>query len=235
MSETITWSGYEWLTRHAWGSMHDEPDKRNDSWADPSQLRVTNTGVLQLNIGYNPKTIIINGKPTTAHYGVGTITSIVKFGYGVYTISAKMPIGVGLWSAFWMYDNCCPEIDFEMYSHRGNYVNGLLRRVAAETCVHTEPGLGLKPFPARAPWIWQYGNEHIDMRFCTYTIRWTADSMEWFIDGNRVRKLRDREILRYLQGRKMTVIVNTYIDGRYQAEFSINSPMEVGYFKYLPI
>lgn len=229
MKETITWSGHEWLTRLGWGSMHDDPAKRNDCWMDPSQLKITNTGSLLLNIAHNPKTMTLNGVETTANYGAGTISSIQTFGYGTYTICAKMPVGVGLWSAFWLYDNCNPEIDFEMYSMGGDYRKCFLRPYAVETCLHTEPEYELKRFPARAP-LFSHFNHDPSAGFHEYTIRWKSNLLEWYIDGVRVRRLKDEKTLRYLQDRKMTAILNTYIDGRYQEKFRINSPMEVRYF-----
>jgi beta-glucanase (GH16 family) len=140
-----------------------------------------------------------------------------------------MPVGVGLWSAFWLYDNCNPEIDFEMYSMNGDYRKCFLRPYAVETCLHTEPEYELKRFPARAPLFSQF-NSNPDGDFHVYTIRWKYDLLEWYIDGVRVRRLKDKKTLRYLQDRKMTAILNTYIDGRYQEKFRINSPMEVRYF-----
>ena len=230
MSETIIWSGYEWLTRQPWGSVHDDPVARANCWYDPAAVKVQN-GVMSLDIIDHPNS------DKTARFGVGLLSSVHAFGYGVYTIEAQLPRGCGLWPAFWMYeeDRCIPEIDiFEGYSSDGNYRDSLFFPIAVQSCLHCEPESGLKEMKARSPWFWQFAKRP-DKRFCNYTLVWGKIRLDWYINGFYVRQLTDIDRLKYLRDRKMTVIINNHFTSGYNGEHRSDSPFYVKYFKYVPI
>lgn len=245
MSDIIEWSGYKWLTRQRWGSVHDEADKRVDCWYDPDSVRVLNNDQLELSIHYNPKNFDINGQTITAHYGVGLITCETDFGYGKFEVECKMPKGKGLWPAFWMYNPTAgemakPEIDiFEGYSDKkGNYREccSFLRPYNVESCLHLESGLGLPKTPAQKPWIWDFNSNPSD-GFHKYSLNWTTELIEFKIDNKTVRYIDDQDIVNYCSNRKLILLLNTHIDGNFANTFEIDekNPFLINYFSYDPL
>ena len=90
MSETINWSGYEWLTRERWGSIH--PSK-SWNWYDPTAIEINDAGQLRLKIHRNPRDFDINGKIIHSEYGAGLICCDREFGFGHCQIEAMLPSG----------------------------------------------------------------------------------------------------------------------------------------------
>jgi hypothetical protein len=245
MSEIISWSGYQWLTRERWGSIH--PYKQWN-WYDQSAIEIDNANRLKLQIHHNPREFTLPAdeyfpeRKVISKWGIGIITCETEFSYGLFSIEAKLPKGRGIWPAFWMYDpanpsgQALPEVDIlEAYSGAGDYRNGWLHPYRIENGLHIERNLGLKKFRARSPWIWQFNSNPSD-GFHRYQFLWMPDRMEFRIDGCSVRNITDRKIMNYCAGRRLIVLLNTHIDGRYQTDFGIDpkNPFMINYFNYLP-
>lgn len=233
----FNWKGISWRTSQPWGQVHDNKEARADCWYDPTQVNINAQGQLILNIGVNPKTFNINGVPTMVKYGIGLVSSIQCFGYGLYEIRAKLPVGKGLWPAFWMYekDRCIPEIDvFEGYSKTGRYYNTCLRPAAVQSCFHSEPELNLPRIPAQSPWFWNF-NTNPSKGFNTYTLIWNENQMDFYINNKCVRRIKDNLILEYCRGRQMMVILNTHADWNFRhiLEWDDNNPFVIDYFTYM--
>jgi len=231
MSEIINWSGYDWLTRERWGSIHPE---KSYNWYDPSAIKIVN-GQLKVNIHNKPRTFLINGKEVLSQFGTGLITCETDFGFGKFEIEAKLPSGRGLWPAFWMYATDCwpPEIDiFEGYSgEKGNYYNNFLKPVNIQNCIHIRDEWNINPINAYTPWFFQF-MKRPDLSFHRYSCTWTKDNLEFFIDGRKIRAINDKNLLDHLSNYKMRVIINNHIDGGYLTNWNIEIPFIINYFKY---
>ena len=81
----IEWSGYKWNTQERWGKVH-----KDKSWNhyDSDCVRVDNWGYLHLETSKSKE---IDG--FTPEFGVGLISSVDKFGYGLYEVECKLPTG----------------------------------------------------------------------------------------------------------------------------------------------
>lgn len=240
--EIIWWSGYKWLTRERWGSIHPY---KSYNWYDPSAVEVTDKNQLKLHVHYNPREFTLPAdeyfpeRTIVSEWGIGLLTCETEFSHGLFTVEAMMPKGKGMWPAFWMYDpnnKCIPEIDiFEGYSGQGDYKNDCLHPYRVESCLHLPRNMGFKKFTAKSPWIWNFNSNPSD-GFHTYQITWTKDKMEFRIDAKTVRKITNRKVMDYCSGRKMILLVNTHIDGKYQTDFTVDPdhPFTIKYFDYLP-
>lgn len=234
MNEIISWSGYNWLTRERWGSIHPE---KPYNWYDPSAIKIHNDQ-LCLNIHKNPRSFTINKKQINSPFGTGLVTCESDFGFGKFEIEAKLPKGKGLWPAFWMWavDEWPPEIDiFEGYSGlKGNYYKHFIKPVNVKSCVHLRDEWNTRKICAKAPWIIQF-NKKPYKEFHIYSCVWTNDKLEFYIDNKRIRKIRDKKILGHIARYKMKIIINNHIDGKYISVWNIESPFVINYFKYEPL
>lgn len=230
VKDKINWSGYEWLTQERWGKIHkDKPW----NWYDPSCVKVDNWGYLHLETHKNPTKI--NG--LNPDYGVGLISSVKDFGYGIFEIKAKLPTGKKLWPAFWMWgaDSWPPEIDiFEGYTDNRN---GYFK----------PKSLGWWNLPTNV-WTHKKGDKAVNLRaktkysgfkdpaknFIKYTCTWAEDIIRIEHDGYVVRWVDDPEILSYFKNTKMCVIINNHFQkdppkGNNYSDFVIE------YFNYIPL
>jgi len=234
--EKFTWSGYQWLARERWGSIH--PGK-SWCWYDPTAISGKTDGQINLNIHKNPKDFVINGKTIHSDYGIGIMCCETNFTFGTFEIEAKLPSGIGTWPAFWFYppDTWPPEIDWEFYSRDTNYIRktclSRLRKYLAQSCVHFREEWKLKggdPVSAET----KYFNGHPASTFNRYGINWTPDKLEFLINRVVVRTMNDPVFMNYLSQYKLMVIINNHIDGFYRDKFTIGEPFVINYFKYTP-
>lgn len=230
--KTINWSGYNWITEERWGQIHFG---KSWNWYDPDCVELID-GDLHLSISDTAKKFIDEGGKVVSPNGTGLVCCLSNFGFGRFEIEAKLPKGVGLWPAFWMWATNAwpPEIDiFEGYSGDGNYRGNILRPVKVQSCVHVRNEWQTKKIPARSPWFCQFNNRP-DETFNTYTCDWLPDRIEFYINGRSVRKIKDKNILNHLADYKMQVIINNHVDGKYVNHFAYESPFVVKYFNFTP-
>lgn len=244
--ETITWSGYEWLTRERWGSIH--PGK-SWNWYDPTAVEVNESGQLLLKIHRNPRDFVIDGKTVHSEYGTGLICCEREFGFGKYEIEAKLPSGNCLWPAWWMYPPVAwpPEIDiFEAYSKLTGYRKYSwlhkyfprwfddVRSWNVQSCIHTRQDEKIDQVPARNPDIDDFNCDPTQY-FIKYGMRWLSSEISFYIDDVCVRKVFDRKVLDHLADYgPMMVILNNHIDGFDRDKFDVDNttPFVVNYFRY---
>jgi beta-glucanase (GH16 family) len=230
MGKIIKWSGYSWFTEERWGQFHE---KKPWNWYDTSCV-VTTSDSLELHIKPNPKQFIVNGKYIISPNGTGLVCCETDFGFGRFEIEAKLPVGRGLWPAFWMWplDSWPPEIDiFEGYSGNGNYRKWFMQPSNVQSCVHIRKEWDISKVPAKTPWFCQF-NKRPDKSFNTYACEWTSKKIEWFINGRSIRKVTDPVLMYYLSQYKMKLIINNHIDGFYKDDWSCKQPFIINWFKY---
>lgn len=232
MEEYFEWSGYKWLTRERWGSIHTD---KTWNWYDPSAIKIDESNQLLLDIHLNPKSFLINGVEVESNYGVGLITCETNFKYGLFEIEAKLPQGIGLWPAFWLYasNSWPPEIDiFEGYSGKnGNYKKCIFKPYDIKSCIHTNKNLNIKQFGPSEPWFYQFNNNPY-LTFNKYGLLWTEKTLEFYINDKLIRKINDDKLLKHLSEYDMRLIINNHIDGDFKNNFTSLSPFIIKYFKY---
>lgn len=103
-----------------------------------------------------------------------------EFKYGYMEARAKLPTGHGIWPAFWMLGSniknvgwpLAGEIDILEYIGREPHT--------AYTTLHTAAHHGDKASSKKTPVA------DIEEGFHTYGVNWTAEKMEFFVDGKSV-------------------------------------------------
>jgi beta-glucanase (GH16 family) len=230
-NKTIRWCGYEWNTQERWGQVH--PDK-NNMWYDPSAIEVMENGDMVLKTQYNPKDF----DGFTSNIGVGLLSCTEKFGYGTYSLEAKLPKGSYLWPAFWMYswEEWPPEIDiFEAYSNKkGSYCNYNIDAILGNFWdVKTNIHLGEVPnnynIGAKTG---NLGMKNPSDVFNTYSLEWSEKFVKFYYNNKLVRTVKDENTLSQLRGKTMNVIINNAIQDKYDVNSKNVSEFVVRNFKY---
>jgi beta-glucanase (GH16 family) len=126
--------------------------------------------------------LIITAKKSETNYSSTRITTQGKkeFLYGRIEARAKLPIGKGIWPAFWMLGSNiksvgwpkCGEIDILEYVGRDPHF--------VFTSLHTDSSHGntINTKKTNIPTI--------EEGFHVYTVDWTQDKIEFFVDNNSV-------------------------------------------------
>ena len=232
---TIKWCGYEWITQERWGEIH--PDKKH-WWYDESCVSIDESENLHLLTKKNPREFPGTG---ISEIGVGLVSCTHKFGYGIYSIDAKLPEGNNLWPAFWMWswDSWPPEIDiFEGYSNRrGKYFKPRLRNIFGfwnvQTNVHYKDGKNNRMAGGRTHF---FGFKNPSKNFINYSLIWDRNSIQIYYNNRLVRSIDDKYIMKQLEDKKMNVIINNGItDGIDLSKKIPDSDFIVKNFRYSPI
>lgn len=234
-----------------WGKYTCKPDEgwgipihfgKSWAWYNPDCITITPENQLILDIRETPKEFINpeNGEKVLSKYGIGLCHIQDELGFGTYEIKAKLPKGVGLWPAFWMYPRmtASPEIDWmEGYSETDNYRRttclGKLRPWKIQTCIHTPENW--RGYEAMSPKLSDF-NRDPSNEFIYYKMVWTRDILVFYLDGKEIRVFDDKRLMDLLANYKMRVIINTHIDGHFVDDvvFYEKYPLIVDYFNYIP-
>lgn len=232
-NEIFIWSGYEWLTRERWGSIHPQ---KAWVWYDPDCI-AEDDGVISLSIKYHPKTFNINGKEITSNYGTGIMVSEADFSFGIFEIEAILPTGTGMWPAFWLYssEDWPPEIDvFEGYSGDANYKRetclGRIKKYRIMSCIHFRPEWNVKSGEPVSP-LTSHFNGHPATTWNRYGLNWMPDKLEFTINGKVVRT--ETKGIENLANYKMMVVINNHIAGDYKDYFTVGEPFKIRQFKFI--
>lgn len=232
----INWSNYTWLTQERWGQIHGD---KTEKWFDESAVQIDENGYLHLLTHYNPKLFQLETGPVVSPMGIGLVSCTSKeFHYGTYEIEAKLPHGVRVWPAFWMWgwDSWPPEIDiFEGYTGKDGTYKKLnpLYPYNVQTNVHYEDLIhgGNKMIRGRRP-LFMYKNPQTN--FIKYRLEWTEDHLKFYYNNQLVRYVHDPHIMVQLSISNMNVVINNsiveYIDPLLQT-----SDFIIKYFKYTPL
>lgn len=232
---TINWQGYEWITQERWGQVHPE---KSHWWYDESCVHVDNNNHLHLYTKYNPTYFRDINK--ISYIGAGLVSCTEKFGYGVFSIDAKLPKGKHLWPAFWMWswDSWPPEIDiFEGYSNGlGGYLKPRITKPLGfwniQTNVHYADEVGNKMVGGKTGYM---GFKDPTKHVITYSCIWQRDSIKFYYDGQLVREITDKNILSRLENTKMNVIINNGVTDKVDLLDAPQSDFEIHSFRYSPI
>ena len=225
---TINWSGYEWMLQERWGLIHPE---KPYTWYDDTAVEIVDNGNLLLKTHKNPRHF--PDLNVTPQIGMGIVSCVNKFKYGIYEISAKLPKGKHLWPAFWMWswDSWPPEIDiFEGYSNKcaSYFTFNLFKPWKVETSIHYwKNGQRASHKGETHRWGWKNPTNH----FLKYRLEWRTDSVKYYYDNKLVKTVTDKLILDQLNATTMNLIINNHP----RSAIASNSVFEVEYFKYVSL
>jgi beta-glucanase (GH16 family) len=228
----INWSGYEWILQERWGLIHPE---KPYTWYDETAVEIADNGNLLLKTHKNPK--YFPELNVTANIGMGIVSCVDRFKYGIYEINAKLPKGKHLWPAFWMWswDTWPPEIDIlEGYSNGlGSYFTfNLFKPWRVETSIHYwENGKRASHPGTTHRWGWKNPTNN----FIKYRLEWKKDSVKYFYDNKLVKTVTDPMILKQLDNTTMNLIINNHPRPTMNTNKPTNSTFIIKYFKYTPL
>ena len=109
-------------------------------------------------------------------YPSGMLRSQEKFHYGKFEIRCKLPKGNGTWPAFWLYGGACGEIDIFEKAWKFHY--GVTNNLHYDSSGIPCGDFRFAELESR---------NTFSKAFHTYSIEWTRDTLQWFIDDNLVR------------------------------------------------
>lgn len=187
-----------WSTDMNWEQLY-HPDYLYQ-WFDKSQVVLTNRG-LELNASQKPK--VFNN--ITIPNAIGLIKSKATYKYGIFIITAKQPLGKGIWNAIWTTGsvNWPPEIDLlEGYSEDTIDFNN---KKTFKSNVHVKSGVfgsnTHKLFPATSSFI-------------EYVLWWTKDFIRIYYNGYKVIDISNKKILDSVN-EPMNIIIGMGIEPEY--------------------
>jgi beta-glucanase (GH16 family) len=216
----------EWRLQEPWGWFHPNGGNPVQYYDKDGKYTYVSPDGLVLETRKDPITVKKSELPDwqqnpdlpeefTIDWRVSCVTTKKTFQYGWYSLEVKLPVGQGLWPAFWLSgdETWPPEIDiFEGYSLVDKYYSKE------------------KLFGKKKDWVIQpnlhYGNvdqgtkdqylaydcpvfESTD-RFVQYVLHWTEDFIKIYYDGVLVFETYNKNILSdYNQ--KMYIIINNGI------------------------
>ena len=196
-------------------------DKNNTKqWFDKNSVSVTKWG-LELDVNERLFKYDFNSYITT---GIGMVVSKEHYSYGLFEWNVLLPVGMQLWPAVWLSsaDSWPPEIDvLEAYSdNKGLYKNKLNSNVyIGQTPNHSSIG-------AMSHGILIDTEKSINLK-----LDWQADYIKIYYNNFLVRKITDKSVLRWFEGKKMKVIMNNAVREENVSEYS-RSPFIIQDFTY---
>ena len=166
----------KWNDCYEWGCDQNGP---NGYFKGGASHRIFDNGVLKLATKYEPDYYEIwhwdqNGNFYTTQeyrkYTSGMIVSKKKFKYGLFEIRFKLPVGKGLWPAFWLYGGS-PNEEFDVFEYKGETPNKI------HIDMHC-PGSNCTNF---GYWVTATGN--FSDGFNTMMGEWGPNFSFWYLNG----------------------------------------------------
>jgi len=153
-----------------------------------------------------------SGMVTTGRSGYETSLPLrFSFTYGYAEMRAKIPIGQGLWPAFWLLPvdhTSIPEIDvMEMFGQEPNQVH-------MNYHYSIEEG---ERYNVGETWI----GEDLSQDWHTYAVDWQRDKIIWYVDGVERWRFDDQA---FISDTYMYMIVNLAVGGNYPGNPDETSP-----------
>ncbi len=125
---------------------------------------------------------------TNFEYSTGELKTKTRFGYGLFECSVKIPKGKGFFPAFWLFGSHIQYNEIDIFEFKNEYTNkkfdsDKLSKVHLMTSHNDYWKDGSSSFcPIK------YKGDDFSQDFHTFSLLWEPDRMEWYVDGNLVRK-----------------------------------------------
>ena len=200
---------YNCLDPSNWNIEDWAAEKNNElQYYSPSNVKVED-GLLKL--------ISKNEKFKGRDYTSGAVHSMGKFNflYGKVEMKAKLPVGQGVFPAFWMMpdkgDTWLPEIDImEMLGHEPNEVWMVSHWLDTAGTLNSDANTFKGPDFSKG--------------FHTFSIEWTPDSITWFIDD-----IERFQSSKFIPTENMYLYLNTAIGGSWPGSPEYSTVFPVNY------
>jgi beta-glucanase (GH16 family) len=150
-----------------------------------------------------------------------------SFQYGRIEARIKVPVGAGLWPAFWMLGSSfdgtnwpdCGEIDIMEYVGR-----------EPDLIIGTLHGPGY----SGASGISQWNRQEYDIAddFHTYAIEWTADQIDWYYDGAKYHTVAPGDLSgkQWVFDQPFFVILNLAVGGTLGGAIGLDTEFPTQYY-----
>ena len=224
----------KYIKSQFWGDYHPNDLQQ---WYDPNAVSLSN-GALNLSATQNTKQVTsyyVNGQlkenqpPKTILNGVGLVTSMETFRYGIFEWNIRLPKGSGLWPAVWMSgkETWPPEIDvIEGYSNsKGRYKRNLNTNIHCGSKSENHYGLGAN----------RHGLFIKSDKNLTLTCHWTKDFIRIYYNGFLCRQITNPKDLIWFN-QDMVVIMNQALRREIVEKTPFNNvaitPLKIFNFKY---
>jgi beta-glucanase (GH16 family) len=196
---------YDWFSEEFGGCSNNGNNELQ--WYRDSQARVDN-GFLELKAEKEDSAALINGEQKYYYYKSGmvssgrtTTNSEVKFQakYGYYEARIKVPLGTGLWPAFWLLptnQKWPPEID--VMEVLGDKPESVLM-------TYYWPDANGLPQKDNSQYI---RNTSAD-QWHTYAVNWQPGTIDWYIDGQMRKSVTSDKV----PDTEMQIILNLAVGG----------------------
>lgn len=157
--------------------------------------------------------LVITAKKDGDKYTSTRITTAGKkeFKYGYMEARAKLPLGKGIWPAFWMLGSNIKQVGWPLAGEID-----ILEYVGKETdmvytTLHTKANHGDNASSKKTPF------PDIEEGFHTYGVNWTKDAIEFFVDGKSVYTFapKDKPVEVWPFDQPFYFIVNVAIGGNF--------------------
>jgi len=158
----------KWNTLAPWGVQFYDDSQQKQAFV-PAGVTVAN-GIARFTAQPANGVSEANGQP----YISGGITSNGTFTYGYYEARVKVPVGKGLWPAFWLTSSTRWPPEWDIFEIIDGINYGFPHPLNDGKCVWVEGAAG-KDNTYNVPN--QYGFYHI------YGFRWTPTDVYWYVDG----------------------------------------------------
>jgi len=121
------------------------------------------------------------------YFSSAEISCKENFGYGKFEISCKLPRGKGLGTAFWIWTyKQQSEIDvFEFTNENGLFGNYKASKLSKIHCMNSHNDYGSNGVMYDCPT--HYTGPDFSEAFHTFTLIWSPQVMQWFVDGELKR------------------------------------------------
>lgn len=196
----------KYIRRQLWGDYHPADLQQ---WYDPQAVIIK--GGLNLCVTENTKEVTsynVNGVqqnnlfPAVIPNGVGLVTSIKSYEYGIFVWNILLPTGAGLWPAVWMSgrDSWPPEIDvLEGYSEKnGKYGKSLNTNIHCGSSNETHYGIG-----ANRHGLFVDKDEILNL-ICD----WNKDRIKIYYNGFLCRIVTNKDDMKWFESQNMRIILN---------------------------
>lgn len=141
-------------------------------------------------------------------YKGAEVQSVEEFHFGRFETRFYSSNVSGMLSTFFLFEkdgwqDCClwQEIDIEVFGKDG------ATSWQSNPIWETEPAQTERSTDEEVHVYDQNGKAN---QWHTYTLDWTADYIEWFVDGKSIRKFTDKEALKFLGAKPMKMMMNIW-------------------------
>jgi hypothetical protein len=191
--DEISWGGNKndkWIVGEHWGKFHKK--KPNVYYGEP--VLVENESHALFTVKHNPKLFIMNSGKILIPFEVSLLSTAKSFKqkYGRFECRMTLPVGKGVWPAFWMWGSTWPpEIDIiEAYGDN----NGLDTKYQ-EINMHYGSDVQKNRSHIK-PWMIKVdNNKTVGKTYHEFAVEWKPNIIEFYTNGVKIYQYTNKKVL----------------------------------------